>query len=410
MNDIVESYIKLALRTGQYDPDYIDSYHGPEEFRPAALSSVEEKTFPFEELVGQVQDLARRLSEITSRDWDRVEKLRHVSMTKQLESLMTEIKLIFGAQMSFDEESQALYDVVAPAYDVEQFGEMINNLDKILPGSGDILTRFNKLKEHVSIPTNRLEKVFDRVFDECRRRTQRYISLPEGENFTIEYVKDAPWAAYNWYKGNGFSLIQINTDFPTRIHEPLHLAAHEGYPGHHLFHSLLEKNLGRERGWMEFCIAPLFCPAAIIAEGTAEYGVDLVFPKDERIEFELSQLFPIAGLDARLAEVFYQALECLKGIRGLGIEVSRGYLDEKIDREQAIEMLVRYGLRTRERAEQNLKFADRYGSYVVTYSLGKDLIREYIETRSGREESPGRKWELFYELISTPQVPSGLRP
>ena len=41
------------------------------------------------------------------------------------------------------------------------------------------------------------------------------MDLPANENFVVEYVTKQVWSAYNWYKGNAQSLIQVNTDFPT---------------------------------------------------------------------------------------------------------------------------------------------------------------------------------------------------
>ena len=44
-----------------------------------------------------------------------------------------------------------------------------------------------------------------------------------------------------------------------------------------VFNMLLEKNLVRDRGWHEFSVYPLFSPQSLIAEGTANYGIDIAF-------------------------------------------------------------------------------------------------------------------------------------
>jgi hypothetical protein len=49
---------------------------------------------------------------------------------------------------------------------------------------------------------------------------------------------------------------------------------------------LLEKNLLRDRGWIEFSVYPLFSPQSLIAEGTANYGIEVAFPPAERLQFE----------------------------------------------------------------------------------------------------------------------------
>ena len=74
-----------------------------------------------------------------------------------------------------------------------------------------------------------------------------HIKLPPAENFTVEYVTNKPWGGYNWYKGNYRSVIQVNTDLPIYVDRAIDLAAHEGYPGHHVYNALLEKNLRAAR-------------------------------------------------------------------------------------------------------------------------------------------------------------------
>ena len=108
--------------------------------------------------------------------------------------------------------------------------------------------------------------------------------MPEGESFTIEYVNDKPWSGYNWYQGNSVSLIQVNTDFPIYISRAVDLGCHEGYPGHHTFNALLEKNLVNDAGWLEYSLYPLFSPQSLIAEGSGNYGINLAFPGEERVD------------------------------------------------------------------------------------------------------------------------------
>ncbi|NIV17481.1 MAG: hypothetical protein GWN47_03535, partial [Woeseiaceae bacterium] len=57
-------------------------------------------------------------------------------------------------------------------------------------------------------------------------------------------------------------------DLPIFIDRAVDLGCHEGYPGHHTFNVLLEKNLVTDRGWTEFTLYPLFSPQSLIAEGS----------------------------------------------------------------------------------------------------------------------------------------------
>ena len=125
-------------------------------------------------------------------------------------------------------------------------------------------------------------------------------------------MTDKSWSGYNWYQGNYRSLIQINTDLPIYIDRAIDLACHEGYPGHHVYNVLLEQQLVRGRGWQEFTVYPLFSPQSLIAEGTANYGIEVAFPDDERRAFERDVLFPAAGLDASQVEQFYEIAELVE--------------------------------------------------------------------------------------------------
>src|SRR5439155_12936380 len=101
------------------------------------------------------------------------------------------------------------------------------------------------------------------------------------------------------------------------------LAAHEGYPGHHVYNVLLEKNLLQDRGWIEFSVSPLFSPQSLIAEGTANVGREVVFTKAERLAFEKQVIWPAAGIDPSRAEEFYAVQDLLKKLSHATNEAAR---------------------------------------------------------------------------------------
>ena len=115
-------------------------------------------------------------------------------------------------------------------------------------------------------------------------------------------MKGTSWNAYNWYKGELSQPDPGEPGLPHLVDRAIDLACHEGYPGHHVYNALLEQALVRERGWVEISMYPLFSPQSLIAEGSANYGIDMAFPAAERMAFERDSLFPLAGLDRSLAE------------------------------------------------------------------------------------------------------------
>lgn len=404
MDEIAPSYTRLVLALGLHDDHYVDAYYGPEEWR----TEVEEENPGLDEIRRRAVELRQRLEGLPTEGLEELPARRHRFLYRQLEALLGRIAMLEGETLTFDEESRVLYDAVAPGHDPQTFLEAQEKLGERLPGEGSLVDRLESFRERFVIPEDRLDAVFQRAIEACRERTQAHLELPEGESFVVEYVKDQPWSAYNWYQGGYKSLIQVNTDLPIYIDRAIDLACHEGYPGHHVYNALLEKNLVRDRGWVEFSVYPLFSPQSLIAEGTANYGIEVAFPGDERIEFERQELFPLAGLDPATADDYYAVLELLEGLGYAGNEAARAYLNGEIDADEAAQWLSEYALSPLNRAQQRVRFFDRYRSYVINYNLGQDLVEDYVERQGGTEENPERRWEVFKDLLSMPWLPSEL--
>ncbi len=336
------------------------------------------------------------------------EKLRRNSMLKQLVAVNAKIEILSGKKLSFDEESGRLYDAVAPSHSESHYKLLLVELGTLLPGSGEISARLEGYKQSFVIPKEKLDGVFKAAIAEGRRRTMKHIQLPSHESFTVEYVNNKPWSGYNWYKGNSFSVIQVNIDLPIFIDRAVDLACHEGYPGHHVYNLLMEKNLFREREWKEFCVYPLFSPQSLIAEGSANFGIDVALPGQERVAFERDVLFPIAGFDPQRAPEYYKIQDAKAKLDDAGNEAARNYLDGRWNASAAVDWLVTYALFSPERAAQRVKFIERYRSYVINYNLGQEMVRSFIEKRGGRADNAELRWKIFEELLSEPHTPSDL--
>lgn len=408
MNKIAEDYVKLVLNIGQYDADFVDAYYGPKEWRENLKSDLQMDPTAFKNLSAKGDALLNQLEALAEYKADDIETLRYRYLYKQLLACKIKILMLNGLRLPFDEETKALYDASAPVHSDEYFQYTITELDNILPGKGNVADRLNNFKKEFEIPKNKLEKVFNAAIQECRTKTRANIKLPENESFVVEYVKDQPWGAYNWYKGNYHSVIQVNTDLPIYIDRAVDLAAHEGYPGHHVYNTLLEYNLSNKRKWIEFTVYALFSPQSLIAEGTANYGIQVAFPGDERIKFEKEVLFPLAGLNTNKADLYYKVIELQNKFSYAGNEAARNYLDGNWTREETVKWLPKNALRTKESADKYISFIEKYRSYVINYNLGMDIVKDYIERNGGTSNNPTKRWKLFEHILSTPQTPSGL--
>jgi hypothetical protein len=406
MNDLAERYVRTVLALGQHDPDYVDAYYGPPEWRAAA----EKSRVPLESIAAQAATLRADLEKIPAdASLDEMGRLRRQYLDRQLSALETRVRMLTGERLSFDQESKSLYDVEAPVHPTSHFQGILDSLEKRFPGEGSLAVRYDTWRKPFAIPREKLENVFQVAIEACRERTIRHIALPASESFTVEYVTNKPWSGYNWYQGGYRSLIQVNTDLPIYIDRAIDLACHEGYPGHHVYNVLLEKHLVQDRKWIEFTVYPLFSPQSLIAEGTANFGIEVAFPGRERLDFERQVLFPAAGLDATRVAEYYEVQALVEQLAYAGNEAARQYLDGRISAEDAARFIERYAMYAPDRARQRVKFIDKYRSYVINYNLGKDMVRRYIESRGGTAADPARRWVEFAQLLSSPRLPSGLQ-
>ena len=404
MSDLAERYVKLVLAVGVHDADYVDAYYGPPEWRTAAAEA--------KRSVAELEaDAAALLAELEARvppsDADELEQLRHRYLVTQTRSLQRASQ--DAARRAFHVRrgvGRALRRRRADAHGSGVRGRARRARARGYPAAARCSTATRPSAAGSRFPKDRLSQVFTAAIDGCRARTLEHIALPAGESFTLEYVTDKSWSGYNWYQGNYRSLIQINTDLPIYIDRAIDLACHEGYPGHHVYNVLLEQHLVRDRGWQEYAVYPLFSPQSLIAEGTANYGIEVAFPEDERRRFERDVLFPAAGLDAAEVDLFYEIMALVEKLSYAGNEAARRYRDGKIDAAAAARWHETYTLASPERAAQRVRFIDQYGAYVINYNLGKDLVARHVERRAGSDAA--QRWSEFARLISSPRLPSGL--
>ena len=403
LDPIARRYVSLALGLGRHDPNYVDAYYGPDSLRIAAAA----ESLGVAEIAHSADSLIAVLGDTIPHYADSLIRLRHKYLRTQLGSMAARARMLGGERLSFDEEARALYDVNPPHFDDAHFDSLLARLDSLLPGPGPLAERFQRFRDRMVIPAAKVDTVFRTAIAACRARTLAHLKLPEGERFDLEYVKGTPWNAYNWYKGGYHSLIQVNLDFPIPVDRAVDLACHEGYPGHHVYNAALEKSLFRDRGWVEISVYPLFSPQSLIAEGSANFGIDMAFPASERTAFERDSLFPLAGLDTSLAERNAAVREVVEELNYARNEVARRYLNVEIDRSEAEAAMRRYWLISPEVAAKQVRFIDTYGSYVINYNLGRDRVADWVERQAG--DSPEARWRAFAALLSSPRLPGDLQ-
>ncbi|HYD12692.1 MAG TPA: hypothetical protein VEC11_07580 [Allosphingosinicella sp.] len=402
MDAIARDYVRLVLELGERDEGYVDAYYGPPAWRTAARANP--RTLP--QLAEAARLLSRRLQALRPPPATLAGR-RQLFLSAQINAAITRLRMLQGERLSFREEALGLYGVDPQPRPLSEFDPVLARIERLVPGDGPLPQRVDAFMGRFVIPRDRLDAVMRAAIAECRRRTAAHIPLPRGEHFTLEFVTQRSWSGYNWYQGNYHSLIQVNTDQPVRMGRAIDLGCHEGYPGHHAYNMLLERNLARGRGWVEYMVYPLYSPQSFIAEGSANYGVELAFPGEERLAFERRVLYPLAGLPGGEADAYLRLQDVVEELSGARIAIAAAYLDGRIDRAEAIRLTQRYSLVSESRARQSIAFTDQYRSYVINYGLGEELVGRFVEWGDAPLE---RRWRTMARMLSEPFLPSALQP
>ncbi len=401
LDAVAEGYVKLILAVGQHSSDFVDAYFGPPTWQAEATKNGKR---PLSELAGEAD---RLLSAVAAESAGSDRSLRRDFLTGQLAATRAYISMLAGEKLPFDEEAKALFGVEPPHDELASFEHVQSQLAALLPDEGSVTARYQAWRKRLIVPPDKIATLFNAAAKEAKLRTAAHVKLPAGESFDLSVVTGKPWGAYNWYRGQGHSLIEVNTDTPFFVEKAVPFAAHEGYPGHHVFMALRESELFRKQGQAEHAIYPLFSPLSLISEGCAEAGIRLAFPEAERLAFERDVLFPLAGLPPEEATRCAEIRRLVKGLEKADVTLARRLLDGAMSEAQVKDWLLVYGLKTTEEADKAIEFFRAYRSYVVNYSVGEDLVTQWLDARAGSDAA--KRWIAFLDLITSPRLPAALQ-
>ena len=119
MNAVAERYAHLVLALGQHDPDYVDAFYGPAEWKTQA----EKEKKSLDAIGAEAAELSATLAKIpdAATFGDEMLKLRREYLQKQVSALAARVRILKGEKLKFDDESRALYDAVAPTFPDSHF-------------------------------------------------------------------------------------------------------------------------------------------------------------------------------------------------------------------------------------------------------------------------------------------------
>jgi len=132
----------------------------------------------------------------------------------------------------------------------------------------------------MTIPSSLIEPAAHALATKFRAVTERLVGLPAGETVEIEAVTGVRWRGYARYQGGLRTQISFNVERPFTATELAHVTAHETYSGHHTHRAWQEDVLVSGRGETERTLDVLRSPDAVVSEGIAEVGAELVMAED----------------------------------------------------------------------------------------------------------------------------------
>jgi len=355
-----ERYLILGLRLGKHVDGLVDAYYGPAELQTQVDA---EGTIDPAQLAEDANALLAELDDGWLRD--------------QVRGCATYAHVLAGEDISYADEVEGCYGVRPSKTPVSVYEAAHARLEDLLPGGGSLYERRQAWRNSQLVDGASTVAVLRDLLPLMRARTTAVVGLPAGEEVVLEPVSDEPWWAFNYYLGDLRSRVVLNVDVPTTGRDLVHLAAHEVYPGHHTEHSVKEQLLIRERGAIEEGIQLVPTPQAVLSEGIAEVGAEIVL-NDEGYAAAYDVLARHGiEVDPELTEQIANAAEPLGTI---GLDAALMIHQDGASPEEAQGYIERWRLVPPDQAKHSVRFATdpTWRAYVVTYTAGLELCRTYV--------------------------------
>ena len=148
-----ERFVKLGLELGEYDPDYVDAYLGPNEWADAAKENLRSK----DELATAISTLLSDLKEFSPAGGEST--IRHKALLRNVRAMDMRMRMVRGETFSFAEEARLIYDAILPDYEFSEFDRALEEIAKLIPGQGDLAERADAFRNTLVIPEDRLDAV-----------------------------------------------------------------------------------------------------------------------------------------------------------------------------------------------------------------------------------------------------------
>jgi hypothetical protein len=367
IDDLAERYVRLTLRMALHQPSLVETWLGPEEWRPGPR-----------EPVAKIQDeIVAAHAALVDRTWQPELSDRLTYLTTQFDALLAVARRLAGETMRFGDEARLAFGVTAHQLELNaaEITAARAELDHRLPGRGAIHKRYATFRLRHRLPPDRALAVFRQAVVVCRSHVASRIELPAGES--IDLVADAKFGqeARAVYQGNLRTRVRLDPSGAPDLARLVWLAAHETFPGHHVQHVLADRDCVRAKGWHERALHPTFGTHLLVAEGAAEAGAAL-FLEGDGFEEVCRILAPAAGVHPQAIGELVAVHRAVVSLDSVIPAIAQQYLDGAIGNETAVERLKSESLVSDPR--HMIAVIERQRTRLVAYPVGRRMVAAHL--------------------------------
>ena len=374
LDQIGARYAQTALRLAQHDPSLVDAWRGPERLEPGPRGPVNQIAADIAVLR---EDTARAGAGLMSGEgWAR---WRYLSL--QVDGLRFAADRLLGRVATLDEQAKEEFGIALVPLDTAAVKRQLAAIDKLLPGKDALRARVSDLRRSIRVPEDERDKVLQLALSACKDASSQVFPLPAEAEIHINmstFQQHQGWDGFADHTEDFETQIWINEEVPLDVSRALRLACHEGYPGHHVQHVLIDQ-LFETRQWLELRLTPAFGRHHLLSEGAAELASDLAFPAAARAALYREKLFPAANVDDVDADLLVRFEDLQRELLPVITDVARGYLAGTLSEERARERLDNEALV--EDADVMLQLIKRQRVRALVYGEGRRVMASLLPSR-----------------------------
>ncbi len=308
------------------------------------------------EAYARLQKLTRQMPRGFRREW----------LTDHLPTLEGLISLEKGRVPTLPEQVRAFYGLPAKEAKETELEHLRSQVRRLLPGAREdgLRKSVEAWERQQRVAKENVLPAMSRYLQEARKGARKMFDLPAREHAALVGVLNSRSSGYCWYTHDYQSTIKLNVALPWTHTSLRDMAAHEGYPGHHVHQATREWEYLHGDFPREAAVSMAADPMGPVEEGIGENGMHFIHwdrTRDDRLRILLGRI-------------------------RWGTEVNLAWMAH---REESRRELLRYamhsGLVDWQQAVRDVRNAAHrfWASYGFCYWFGTSMIRKKYEKMDG---------------------------